>query len=121
MSGWKIVTKALHAAGGGPLPATKFDPCDMPRTSFLSALANAVTYGFVASDQGQRGRNRSVAGLFSLTPLGRDWCEGMVQVTYIGISYRMGKRAPMSIAATWLKALPRRGEINLKGTDASSR
>lgn len=46
-----------------------------------------------------------------LTPLGRDWCEGRVAIVGVQIN-RLGGPVLRPVA-TWLKALPRPGEIKL--------
>lgn len=118
MSGWKVVTTWLYEAGRGPLPAKKFDRYEMPLSSFRSAIAEAIKHGVMRNTAGTTGRGRSLTGLFELTPLGIDWKQGRVQIAYLSVGYRAGsvgrvKGSNMRVSATWLKALPRPGEIRL--------
>lgn len=118
MSGWKIVTAALYDAGGGPVPASEFDRCDMPLSSFRSAIQSAIAHGVMRNTLPSTGIGRSLVGLFELTPLGIDWREGRVQISYATVGYRAGSkgRPPgtgMRAETTWLKALPRAGEVVL--------
>lgn len=76
MNAWAVITRSLHAAGGGPLPRAKFDYEFADTNSALYAVRSAVRVGTIEMS-GTRN-----ASLCSLTPLGRDWIDGLATVRY---------------------------------------
>lgn len=106
MSGWMVRVRALHAAGGGPLPRRAFDPMDTSLgESEKSAMTPAVAHGLVVSQK------HKFVWFWTLTPKGRDWCEGRVQL--VETPRKGSGRGKRRMVATWLQALPRAGEIRL--------
>lgn len=70
MSGWAVITKALAAAGGGPLMRRDFDAGYMGDPG--SALARAMELGLI--------RRPGKRVVYELTPLGRRYLAGMATV-----------------------------------------
>ena len=105
MSAWRIITKNLYAAGGGPVHANAFDMPDLSRETFWGGIYRAKELGMIENTVSSWGN--AARGRWSLTQKGRDWCDGR-----LGDEYRHRK---LCIVATWLKALPRAGEIQLQG------
>ena len=103
MSSWRIITKALYAAGGGPVHTSAFDPPHMSYETFWCGVDRARNLGMIENTVS--GWGVASRGRWALTQTGRDWCEGRV-----GDEYRHKR---LTICATWLKALPRAGEIRL--------
>ena len=71
MSGWMIATRELHRLGGGPLASVKFDRLGPTQKEALSRM--------LALELATRNGPKS-ASTYTLTPLGRDWCEGRAVV-----------------------------------------
>lgn len=106
MSGWKIRVRKLYEMGGGPLPRSAFDPMDTSLgTKENGAMAPAVAHGLAVAQR------RKFQWLWTLTPKGRDWCEG--RVTIVEKRHTGKGRGQHQMVATWLHALPRAGEIRL--------
>jgi hypothetical protein len=92
MSAWRIVVRSLYEMG----PATSgMVELHTGGTNAWIALRDARVIGLVSSPEKKDG-----TGLWSLTPIGVDWCEGRVT----SVSLRPGGRRWVS---TWLSALPR--------------
>lgn len=91
MSAWRLAVRALYELG----PSTSAQvELHIGGVNAWTALRDAQALGLVVSP----GRGR--LGLWSLSPLGVDWCEGRV----IQIEVRPGGRRWVS---TWLSSLPR--------------
>ena len=91
MSAWRLAVRALYELG----PSTSAQvELRIGGVNAWAALRAAQALGLVVSP----GRRR--LGLWSLTPLGVDWCEGRVAQ----IEVRPGGRRWVS---TWLSSLPR--------------
>lgn len=104
MSGWRILVKQLHEIGGGPARRVEFDT--LPTLiAGTQALTRAKQLGLIES------HIRGYRWKWTLTDLGRDWCEGRVDIVGVQIS-RIGGPVLRPVA-TWLKALPKPGEIKL--------
>ncbi len=74
MRAWEIITKALHQAGGGPLPRKRFDEGFESDSAAQAALAGARRHGLVVLTR------HFYRWMWSLTPLGVDWREGRVAI-----------------------------------------
>ena len=115
MSGWRVVTKDLYAAGGGPLHPHKFDRCATSHGALYAGLARAKELGLVENTVS--GWGNAANGRWALTQRGIDWCEGRIELVCPkeGPSEKVGRKvgSGMRPVATWLKALPRAGEIQL--------
>ena len=70
MTAWETITRALHRAGGGPLPRSAFDSGFEAEAASSAGLTRAKVLGLVAPE-----RTGAVA-VWTLTELGRDWCAG---------------------------------------------
>lgn len=105
MSAWKIRLRRLYDAGGGPLQRRAFDPMDTVLDDETEPMGPAIRHGLVTSQRVK------FVWLWTLTPRGRDWCEGRITLT----EEKRGTsgRGKMQTVATWLSALPRAGEIRL--------
>ena len=79
MSGWKIITRDLYAAGGGPLPRKAFDR-HHPGGGSNYAIQRAARLGLIAS--AKRGLSRD----WTITARGIDWCSGRIEI--VGSSLR---------------------------------
>jgi len=87
MSAWKLMARELHDKGGSVRYSTvMWRRAELDR---LQALG-------LASCTGGKGH----AKMFTLTPLGRDWCEGRAEA--------YGQRGGIKFQATWLASLPRK-------------
>jgi hypothetical protein len=95
MSHWRLVVRELNERG--PLHWAQI------MSGPQHGLNAAAELGFVQ-------RPGCATGVWSITELGRQWCEGRVQVvtTWPG---RPGRKH--MLAATWLHALPKPGQIQL--------
>ena len=71
MSGWRILARDLHAAGGGPLPAARFDRSGL---YMHSALKDAVAHGLIVNGGGKG------TSSWTLTAAGLDFAEGRASV-----------------------------------------
>ena len=115
MSGWRVVTKDLYAARGGPLHPRKFERAELTQCTLYAGLARAKELGLMVCTTNSRGS--TCRGRWKLTPRGIDWCEGRIELVCprTGPSGQAGRKAGsgMRPVATWLKALPRAGEIQL--------
>lgn len=69
---WRAATKALHAAGGGPLKRLDFWPPHISGQDKTSSLTRAAQLGLMER------RNKGYVWRWVLTPKGRDWCEGRI-------------------------------------------
>lgn len=98
MSGWRIAIRTLHQLGG---TARTDRVAGLTRLVDAGrALADARELGLVTGD-GRRGPG--VAATWTLTPLGRDFCEGRVAQAPAS---RLRQRGRIFVA-TWLASLPR--------------
>jgi DNA-binding CsgD family transcriptional regulator len=68
---WQAATKALHAAGGGPLKRVEFWPQTIKGQDRGASLTRAAKLGLMER------RNKGYVWRWTLTKLGHDWCEGM--------------------------------------------
>ena len=110
MSAWRIITKALYAAGGGPVHTSAFDTCELSYHGFWNGIERAGHLGLIVNTvSGFSGAD--AAGRWELTDRGRDWCDGRIVVCHP--EWDRGKKKAQRPVATWLKALPRAGEIRL--------
>lgn len=100
MSGWKLVTRELYAAGR-----------PLQRVEFHHDASGADPYKSLSAAR-RRGLVRSVRCHFThvweLTPAGRAWVEGRAE---LGAQKRDGK--PRPLVATWLMQLPATNEIRI--------
>lgn len=106
MSAWKIATRRLYDMGGGPLHSPRFVGELNPE-----AACHAKAHGMMLN------AGHGPRALWTLTQLGRDWCEGRIVVAIIERQTgRKGwpKGARLKARATWLMSLPRAGEIRLQ-------
>ena len=71
MSGWIMATKRLHELGGGPLRPSKFDP--LATGKHRRDVRRAVEIGSMEITETEPIK-------YSLTPKGRDLCEGRAKV-----------------------------------------
>ena len=69
---WRAATKALHAAGGGPIKRMDFWPPTIQGQERGGSLTRAAQLGLMER------RNKGFVWRWSLTPKGRDWCEGRI-------------------------------------------
>ena len=106
MSGWRLATRSLYEAGGGPLSGYAFDPHTIPLGGWWHGIHRAEELGLMRCLNPGKFGGRQPACLWELTQAGIDWCEGRVAV-----EYQPTKR--QQVVATWLKALPRAGEIRM--------
>lgn len=104
MSGWMVIVRDLYDAGGGPLQREQFD------RHYAGGLTG---YAFTrAKDLGMmESHQKGYKWWWALTQLGRDWCEGRVEVE--GAVYGPGGKREGTTKATWLMALPKPGEVVL--------
>ncbi len=107
MSQWKLATRMLYEAGGGPMPALRFLE-DLPPW----ALRHAADHGMVQCD------GRKARAVWSLTPAGWDFAQNRtaMAVDPFHMPYRSGRPAGTGarLVATWLSALPRPGQVSLR-------
>ena len=108
MSGWKIITRKLYDAGK-PMPARKIDDGYCTYGGLFSALREARDIGMIVNTL--RGTNGHDGGRWAITPMGIDWAEGRIEVCRP--HWDRGSTRAHRPVATWLKALPRAGEIRL--------
>lgn len=94
MSGWKIATRELYAAGK-PLRADQFT-LNATASDPARALHDARMLGLVES------RRHHYTWAWHLTERGRDWCEGRVEVKYLKPMGQGGKR---TVCPTWIAPL----------------
>lgn len=97
MTAWRIITQAVHAAGGSATTERlqRYVETDMRTTSIW--LGIAARRGMVYPTRVPGAGN---GRLWCLTQLGRDWCEGRITE----IETKPGGRRWVS---TWLASLPR--------------
>ena len=69
---WKVATKALYDAGGGPIKRIDFWPPTITGQDKGSSLTKAARLGLMER------RNRGFVWRWNLTDKGRDWCEGRI-------------------------------------------
>lgn len=69
---WRAATKALHAAGGGPLRRMDFWPPHVSGQARTSSLTRAANLGLMER------RNKGYVWRWALTDKGRDWCDGRI-------------------------------------------
>ena len=110
MSTWRVLLQSLHANGGGPLSLSAFDEGIETTSTAYWAINRLIGFGFVV--RVAYGRGNSAEGLYAMTPLGYDHEDGRVVVGATKAPSARG-RAKSSAVATWLRALPRAGEIAL--------
>jgi hypothetical protein len=104
MSAWRALVRNLYEIGGGPAPRRAFD--NLPTLSAARGGLNcARDFGLI------KARLQTCDWVWTLTDLGRDWCEGRVAI--VGVMNKPRGRPVLRPVATWLKALPRPGEIKL--------
>jgi hypothetical protein len=97
MSAWRLAVRTLYEIG--PSTSLRVDVY-AGGVDVKNALTQAAKLGLVHSP----GRNGS--GVWSLTQLGVDWCEGRaVELLAPRTRGSVGQR--MRFAATWLSSLPR--------------
>jgi hypothetical protein len=109
MSAWRIITKALYAAGGGPVHTSAFDNAELSYDGFWHGIERAGNLGMIVNTVS--GWGVAERGRWALTDMGRDWCEGRIAVCCP--LWDRGRTKAQRPVATWLKALPRAGEIQL--------
>lgn len=130
MSTWRYLARSLYAIGGAGTLAQFGDGGSVAEDRAMRAMRQM---GLVETN-GKRGP----ACVYTLTPLGRDWCEGRVQECrgYLPCERSTARRllnrrqraaevlgAPtkrIRFVATWLAALPRPGEVKLGGVQCSA-
>ena len=100
MSGWKIVTRELYAAGR-PLKRTEFAH-DPNGADPYKGLRDARKFGLVRSVRCH------FTHVWELTDAGRAWVEGRAE---LAPNQRDGQ--PRKIVATWLMPLPATNEIRI--------
>lgn len=100
MSGWKVVTRELYAAGR-PLKRVEFEQHASGADPYKS-LRDAKKHGLVRSVR------RHFTHVWELTDAGRAWVEGRAE---LAPQKRNGK--PRKIVATWLMQLPATNEIRM--------
>jgi hypothetical protein len=103
MSGWKIIVCDLHAAGGGPLPRSKFDRHYAGGLKDY-AFQRATALGLIEA------RNMGYCWYWTLTKLGHDWIDGTVQI----VERKTGRtgRSKVVVGATWLAPLMQQMEAS---------
>jgi hypothetical protein len=101
VSAWRTLVKALYAAGGSA-PRRQFDMLANERTSQW-ALQEARRLGLM--DGPGRGGD-SAYKPYSLTQLGRMYCEGFAEVREHRMPGQHG-RSKQFVGVTWLSSLPR--------------
>lgn len=101
MSGWKLVTRELYAAGR-PMQRGEFS-YDSSGADPRKALIDAKELGLVRSV-----RRSKFQWWWELTEAGRACAEGRAELTP---QTRKGK--PRSLVATWLMQLPGTNEVRL--------
>ena len=110
MSAWRIITRALYAAGGGPVTTKAFDTCELSHDGFWNGIERAGKLGLIRNTvSGFNGV--SATGRWELTDKGRDWCDGRIVVCCP--IWDRGRTKAHRPVATWLMSLPRPGEIQL--------
>ena len=87
MTHWQTITRALHREGGGPLPRRDFDRYFTCRSLAGAAIQRARVLGLVGV-VGEKGAAR-----WTLTDLGRAWCDGSA------VNVTAGWRNPAETAA----------------------
>lgn len=120
MSTWRILARSLYAIGGSGTMAQFGDGG--------SAAEGAALYSMRQMGLVETNGVRGPACVYTLTPLGRDWCEGRVQEYrgHLPCERELARRAlrrgdkinatptkRLRFVATWLAALPRPGEVRL--------
>lgn len=100
MSGWKLVTRELYAAGR-PLKRTEFAH-DPNGADPYKGLRDARKFGLVRSVRCH------FTHVWEITSAGRAWVEGRAE---LGAQKRDGQ--PRKIVATWLMPLPATNEIRI--------
>ena len=101
MSGWKLVTRELYAAGR-PMKRVEFDH-GADGADPYKVLRDARRMGLVRSI-----RQSKFQWVWEITPEGRAWVEGRAE---LAPQRRDGK--PRPLVATWLMALPTNNEVRL--------
>lgn len=127
MSTWRYLARSLYAIGGTGTLA-QFG-------SGGSAAEGAALHSMRQMGLVETNGVRGPACVYTLTPLGRDWCEGRVQEYrgYLPCERPLARRAHLRgekieaaptkrlrFVATWLAALPRPGEVKLGGVQCSA-
>ena len=69
---WKVATKALYDAGGGPIKRMDFWPPSIQGQDRGSSLTRAAQLGLMER------RNKGFVWRWTLTQKGRDWCENRI-------------------------------------------
>ena len=110
MSVWRLCVRELYARG--PLPVAALQLAEEPKM-INRGLRIAEQLGLV--DHLETSRTAG-GGLWGVNDLGRDWCEGRVElggrVPDVRVALRgRGKVRPR---ATWLRALPRPGQVQMQ-------
>ena len=105
MSAWRIIMKNLCDIGGGPAMRAEFDPMDTSLGDGDYPIKRSKDLGLMVSFR------RGYRWYFEATPLGWDWHTGRVQIDEPS-NGRAGRSKNRPVA-TWLRALPRAGEIAL--------
>jgi hypothetical protein len=100
MSGWKLVTRELYAAGR-PMQRTEFAQ-DASGADPYKGLRDARRLGLV------RATRHHFTHVWEITPQGGAWVEGRAE---LAPQRRNGK--PRPLVATWLMQLPATNEIRL--------
>jgi hypothetical protein len=100
MSGWKLVTRELYAAGR-PMQRVEFDH-GADGADPYKGLRDARKFGLV------RATRHHFTHVWELTPQGRAWVEGRAE---LAPQRRNGK--PRPLVATWLMQLPATNEIRI--------
>jgi hypothetical protein len=101
MSGWKLVTRELYAAGR-PMQRTEFAQ-DASGADPYKGLRDARRMGLVRSI-----RRSKFQWVWEITDAGRAWVEGRAE---LAPQRRDGK--PRPLVATWLMQLPATNEIRI--------
>jgi hypothetical protein len=109
MSGWKLVTRELYAAGR-PMKRVEFDH-GADGADPYKGLRDARRMGLVRSI-----RQSKFQWVWEITPEGRAWVEGRLALIVPPSKSNTGGRAAgtrLRAVATWLKALPGTNEVRI--------
>jgi hypothetical protein len=108
MSGWKLVTRELYAAGK-PMRREDFSPHSCGADPY-KGLRDAKRLGMVQVT------GAAHLWLWEITPEGKAWAEGRLALIVPPSKSNTGGRAAgtrLRAVATWLKALPGTNEVRL--------
>lgn len=108
MSAWRIVVREVYEAGGS-MPTRDSTAWTV---SVNAAFSKAAYLGLLRSP-GRGGNGKDPRG-WTLTPLGRDYCEGrVVHIPNVRRKNPTDSNYIIWFQATWLASLPRGNEVRL--------